>query len=82
MATVTGSNTSGRYDFWLQSDPRVRGRIFVNSSDLSNSELEISSVKIGTEVDIANKLNVYYSSTNIVFQNKIANDTLIIIKNI
>jgi len=82
LSTVTGSNASGRYNFWLDSDPRIRGSLYVKSSDLTNSELEISSTKIGTDNGMSNRLNVYFSSNNIVFENKIANDTLVIVKNI
>ena len=82
LATIIGSNANGRYEFWLNSDPRVRGRLFVKSDDLSNSELEISSSKIGSVSSTSNRLNVYFSTSNIVFENKIANDTLIVLKTI
>lgn len=80
LATVIGSNESGMYRFWLNSDPRVRGVLYVKSSDLSNSELEIASNKVTGITNTANCLNVYFNSNNIVFQNKIANDTLVILK--
>ena len=80
IATVTGSNGTGRYMFWFSSDPRVRGTLYVKSTDLANSELEISSSSVSSVIDTASCLNVYFSSSNIVFQNKIANDTLVIIK--
>ena len=80
IATVTGSNGTGRYMFWFSSDPRVRGTLYVKSTDLANSELEISSNSVSSVIDTASCLNVYFSSSNIVFQNKIANDTLVIIK--
>jgi hypothetical protein len=82
LATITGNNNSGKYEFWFSSDPRVRGTLYIKSSDLTNTELEISSSIVSSIKDTASCLNVYYFSDNIVFQNKIANDTLVILKKI
>lgn len=78
--TIFEETVSGIYTFWVSSDPRIKGIISLNSSDINNTILESLSESVSFIEDRDNSLNVYVSSGDIIFQNKLGSTVTIAIK--
>ena len=77
---VFSETVTGIYYFWVSEDPRIKGTLSVNSSDLPNSVLETFSSSITGLQNNSSTLNVYVSSGNIVFQNNIGTSITLVVR--
>ena len=78
--TLFSEVISGIYIFWVSSDPRIKGTFYLNQDDVNNSILESISSSVTGKQDINNCLNVYISSGNIIFQNKLGSQITLAVR--
>lgn len=81
LTNIFGDQLGGRYDFHLVSDPLIGGTIRLQESTPEITiRIETFSLDISSTQGTASKLNIYITSNNLIFENRLGSDITLVLE--